>query len=236
MPPASASSASSGSVASVPAPGPSASAMGSTMPIFIGRWYDQTHSWTTCRSGAGCRELVAWVPHRPSRRCDWAFHSPVGNHIAAVLTTASRHTRGPHALPHRPVRRTHAPALAPPRCRLGGRSGPPGPEPGGGPGLLDAGADGRRPAARHDAGHPPRAKPGGGALRSPGPRGRRRRDPQAATGKVYFEMGGGAWICSGAVATDSRTGYSLVLTAGHCAVDADTGSSPRTGCSSPRST
>ena len=44
-----------------------------------------------------------------------------------------------------------------------------------------------------------------------------------ATGKVYFEMGGGDWICSGAVATDSRTGYSLVLTAGHCAVDADTG-------------
>ena len=36
-------------------------------------------------------------------------------------------------------------------------------------------------------------------------------------------MGGGAWICSGAVATDSRTDYSLVLTAGHCAVDADTG-------------
>lgn len=44
-----------------------------------------------------------------------------------------------------------------------------------------------------------------------------------ATGKVYFEMGGGAWICSGSVATDTRSGYSLVLTAGHCAVDADTG-------------
>jgi V8-like Glu-specific endopeptidase len=43
------------------------------------------------------------------------------------------------------------------------------------------------------------------------------------TGKVYFEMGGGAWVCSGAVATDSRSGYSVVQTAGHCVVDADTG-------------
>lgn len=40
-----------------------------------------------------------------------------------------------------------------------------------------------------------------------------------ATGRVYFEMGGGAWICSGSVATDSRTGLSLVLTAAHCAYD-----------------
>ncbi len=44
-----------------------------------------------------------------------------------------------------------------------------------------------------------------------------------ATGRVYFEMGGSGWICSGSVATDARTGYSIVLTAGHCAVDADTG-------------
>jgi hypothetical protein len=40
-----------------------------------------------------------------------------------------------------------------------------------------------------------------------------------ASGKVYFEMGGGAWVCSGSVANDSRSGYSLVLTAGHCAYD-----------------
>lgn len=40
-----------------------------------------------------------------------------------------------------------------------------------------------------------------------------------ASGKVYFEMGAGAYVCSGSVATDSRTGYSLVLTAGHCAYD-----------------
>jgi hypothetical protein len=40
-----------------------------------------------------------------------------------------------------------------------------------------------------------------------------------ASGKVYFEMGGGAYVCSGSVATDSRSGYSLVLTAAHCAYD-----------------
>jgi hypothetical protein len=40
-----------------------------------------------------------------------------------------------------------------------------------------------------------------------------------ASGRVYFEVAGGAWICSGAVAQDSRTGNSLVLTAGHCAYD-----------------
>jgi hypothetical protein len=40
-----------------------------------------------------------------------------------------------------------------------------------------------------------------------------------ASGRVYFNMGGGAWICSGSVATDSRTGVSLVLTAAHCAYD-----------------
>jgi V8-like Glu-specific endopeptidase len=42
----------------------------------------------------------------------------------------------------------------------------------------------------------------------------------ALSGKVYFEMGGGAWVCSGSVANDGgRSGYSLVLTAGHCAYD-----------------
>jgi hypothetical protein len=40
-----------------------------------------------------------------------------------------------------------------------------------------------------------------------------------ASGKVYFVMGTSAYICSGAVVTDSRAGYSLVLTAGHCAYD-----------------
>lgn len=44
-----------------------------------------------------------------------------------------------------------------------------------------------------------------------------------ATGRVLFSMGGGDWICSGSVATDTRSGYSTVLTAGHCVVDSDTG-------------
>ena len=39
------------------------------------------------------------------------------------------------------------------------------------------------------------------------------------SGKVYFVMGSSAYVCSGSVATDSRTGNSLVLTAGHCAYD-----------------
>ena len=40
-----------------------------------------------------------------------------------------------------------------------------------------------------------------------------------ASGRVWFNMRGNAWICSGSVATDSRTGASLVLTAAHCAYD-----------------
>lgn len=43
------------------------------------------------------------------------------------------------------------------------------------------------------------------------------------TGKVYFEMAGGAYVCSGSVASDSRSGYSLVLTAAHCAYDETNG-------------
>lgn len=44
------------------------------------------------------------------------------------------------------------------------------------------------------------------------------------TGKVYFSLSGGNWQCSGSVASDSdRANWSLVLTAGHCAVDESTG-------------
>lgn len=43
-------------------------------------------------------------------------------------------------------------------------------------------------------------------------------------GKVFFHMDGSDWQCSGTVASDgNRSGYSLVLTAGHCAVDETTG-------------
>jgi V8-like Glu-specific endopeptidase len=44
-----------------------------------------------------------------------------------------------------------------------------------------------------------------------------------ASGKVYFEMAGSAWVCSGTAATDTRTDYSLVMTAGHCAYDETNG-------------
>jgi V8-like Glu-specific endopeptidase len=43
------------------------------------------------------------------------------------------------------------------------------------------------------------------------------------TGKVFFTMGATRYVCSGAVARDSRGGYSLVLTAGHCAFDETSG-------------
>lgn len=39
------------------------------------------------------------------------------------------------------------------------------------------------------------------------------------TGKVVFTMDGSDWICSGSAVADSRNGYSLVLTAAHCAYD-----------------
>jgi V8-like Glu-specific endopeptidase len=43
------------------------------------------------------------------------------------------------------------------------------------------------------------------------------------TGKVLFSMGGGNWICSGTVVNDTRADTSMVLTAGHCAIDEKTG-------------
>lgn len=44
------------------------------------------------------------------------------------------------------------------------------------------------------------------------------------TGKVFFHMGGGDWQCSGSIVDDQgRPGYSMVLTAGHCAIDEVTG-------------
>jgi len=44
------------------------------------------------------------------------------------------------------------------------------------------------------------------------------------TGKVVFTMDGSDWICSGTVVDDGgRPNYSLVLTAGHCAIDETNG-------------
>ncbi len=39
------------------------------------------------------------------------------------------------------------------------------------------------------------------------------------TGKVLFTMNNGNYVCSAAAVTDTRTDYSLVITAGHCAYD-----------------
>jgi hypothetical protein len=46
------------------------------------------------------------------------------------------------------------------------------------------------------------------------------------TGKVYFEMGGSAWICSGTALSNSNRDYSVVITAGHCAYDETANGSP----------
>jgi hypothetical protein len=43
------------------------------------------------------------------------------------------------------------------------------------------------------------------------------------SGKVLFTMDGSDYICSGAVINDGRAGYSIVLTAGHCAYDETNG-------------
>ncbi|MGE5155885.1 MAG: trypsin-like serine peptidase, partial [Betaproteobacteria bacterium] len=43
------------------------------------------------------------------------------------------------------------------------------------------------------------------------------------SGKVLFTMGGIDYICSGAVINDSRSNYSIVLTAGHCSYDETNG-------------
>ena len=55
--------------------------------------------------------------------------------------------------------------------------------------------------------------------RSSVPRGLTQHTRLRASGKVWFEMGTDAYICSGAVVHDTRSDYSLVLTAGHCAYD-----------------
>lgn len=69
----------------------------------------------------------------------------------------------------------------------------------------------------------PKAKPGGGGTGAnttgaswPNGRGKVYR----AVGKVYFEMGGSGYVCSGTSLTNSRAGTaSVVITAGHCAYD-----------------
>lgn len=42
---------------------------------------------------------------------------------------------------------------------------------------------------------------------------------KGATGKLFFRMGGTGFVCTGSVVSDTQTGRSLVLTAGHCVYD-----------------
>jgi hypothetical protein len=70
----------------------------------------------------------------------------------------------------------------------------------------------------------PRARPGGGGGGVTGKSFAGDGEVRDRVGKVYFHMAGGDWQCSGSVVTDGgRTGYSMVLTAGHCGVDESTG-------------
>ena len=72
---------------------------------------------------------------------------------------------------------------------------------------------------------PTAGKPGGGGGAVTGaswPNGQG--DISKSEGKVYFSMAGGNWQCSGTpMSGHTATGYALVLTAGHCAIDETTG-------------
>jgi hypothetical protein len=70
----------------------------------------------------------------------------------------------------------------------------------------------------------PRAKPGGGTGLVTGKSFAGDGEVRDRVGKVFFHMGGGDWQCSGSVVTDGGPrGFSMVLTAGHCAIDESTG-------------
>lgn len=70
-----------------------------------------------------------------------------------------------------------------------------------------------------------KAKPGGGGTGAvTGASWTKGGDVVSGTGKVYFTMGGSGWICTGTVINDgNRPSTSIVLTAGHCAVDEASG-------------
>jgi hypothetical protein len=78
----------------------------------------------------------------------------------------------------------------------------------------------------------PNAKPGGGGgggntTGSSWPNGKGK--VYTATGKVYFQMNGSGWVCSGTALGDSRASYSLVITAGHCVYDEENGNGQLSG-------
>ena len=76
------------------------------------------------------------------------------------------------------------------------------------------------------------AKPGGGGgggstTGASWPNGKGR--IYSATGKVYFQMNGSGWICSGTAISDKGGSYSVVLTAGHCVYDEQNGNGSLSG-------
>jgi len=79
----------------------------------------------------------------------------------------------------------------------------------------------------------PAAKPGGGGggngatTGASWPNGKGK--VYTATGKVYFQMNGSGWVCSGTALGDSRQSYSLVITAGHCVYDEENGNGQLSG-------
>jgi hypothetical protein len=78
----------------------------------------------------------------------------------------------------------------------------------------------------------PNAKPGGGGTGgnttgASWPNGRGK--VYQSTGKVYFQMNGSGWVCSGTALGDSRNSYSLVITAGHCVYDEENGNGRLSG-------
>jgi hypothetical protein len=70
----------------------------------------------------------------------------------------------------------------------------------------------------------PKARPGGGGGGVTGASWTGGGAVQDQVGKVFFHMGGGDWQCSGSVVSDAgRSGFSMVLTAGHCGIDETSG-------------
>jgi len=66
----------------------------------------------------------------------------------------------------------------------------------------------------------PKAKPGGGGTGASWIGGG---TVVGRTGKVLFTMDGSNWVCSASAVNDSRSDFSLILTAGHCAYDETNG-------------
>jgi hypothetical protein len=69
----------------------------------------------------------------------------------------------------------------------------------------------------------PQAKPGGGGSGTGASWPNGTGKVYKATGKVYFQMNGSGWVCSGTALGDGRNTFSLVITAGHCVYDESSG-------------